>query len=822
VAWALLFCAVQALAAVLPNGWSLTPAGRQLSLKGDMVTALRVSPDGRFLVALTDGFHDHGVTVIDRKSVRSVSYIDVNKAFTGLAFGPSGTDIYVAGGGSYDTDTLKSMATDKTVDPLLLESVQAPVLHLSFDSDTGKTTLQRPILINGLAEGPTRWTSGIAASTDDDIFIVNTNTDTLYELTREPRQVTGILKLGYRPMACALSPDGRTLAVANWGDRSVDVINALSMEVISRVQVGSHPCALTWVGSGVSSRLFVANSGSNSVSVISDADSGWTVHESVNTALTTGALVGSTPLALAASPDGKRLFVANADNNDVAVVDISDTEQSRVLGFIPTGWYPSALAVSPDGRTLYVGVGKGLQSRANWPAKTQDGQTQPDGSGKLDYVGDCLSGAISIVDLPDAATLAHYTRQVMADVPHPSAPSVDAVTAAAAFHKIKHILYIIRENRTYDQVFGDIKFGNGDPSLVLFGEAVTPNAHKIAQQTVLLDNLFVNGEVSEDGHQWCNATYATDFIEKAWENRYSGRGEPDADGRLTESPGGYLWDDCARHGLTYRTYGEFAGFHSSKDSPPVFTGDGSLEGHASEAWSKISAFQGGRDNGRADVFVDELHAAERAGTWPNFMVMHLEEDHTTGLSAGEYTPAADVADNDQALGKIVEAVSKSKFWASTAIFVIEDDAQDGPDHVDCHRTVGLLISPYVRHGFVDHTHYTTASFVRTMELILKLPPMSQYDEYASPLYAPFVDKPVMTAYVSVPTSIDLDAKNPATGPGAAASAKLDFSDVDRADPQTLNRILRNAMRPGTQMPAPVRSVFQMADYQSQFADPHTN
>ena len=315
------------------------------------------------------------------------------------------------------------------------------------------------------------------------------------------------------------------------------------------------------------------------------------------------------------------------------------------------------------------------------------------------------------------------------------------------FPRIKHVLWIIRENRTYDQILGDLPYGNGDPSLAIFGKDVTPNAHALAQEFVLLDNLYCSGEVSEDGHEWCNAAYATDFTEKAWINSYSDRGEPDSDDRLTKSPAGYLWDNCRKNNVTYRSYGEYAAFSSDKNHAPVFHGDKGLEGHTSLAWSVLD---GKHDFERVEAFVSELRDAEKTGDWPAYMVMSLGEDHTMGGRANWFTPDACVASNDQALGKIVEAVSRSKFWASTAIFVMEDDAQDGPDHVDAHRTVGFVISPYTRRHAVDSTLYTTVSFVHSMELMLKLEPMTQYDSSAMPVFNAMTEQADFSPFTVVP------------------------------------------------------------------------
>ncbi|HZT41101.1 MAG TPA: alkaline phosphatase family protein [Chthonomonadaceae bacterium] len=778
----------------LPNGWHLTPAGRSLPLPGDLPAQMLFTPDGKYLLISTDGFHDHTVNVLDLASEKIVQSVDVGKDWAGMSLDPTSGAVYISSGGPPSKD-FQNEAAQHGATPEILASLSASVQRLAWSD--GKLTRLSPLEISGLAEKD-RFTAGLATGKDGALYVVNTQNDTVYRLRGTPQTLDGSAQVGYRPYGVAVSPDGQEIAVSNWGDKSVSLLSAARFTEGFRIPVGAHPNALVYAPDG---RLFVANAGSNSVSVISNGS----VVETIQTALDPKAPVGSTPDALALTPDGKRLFVANADNNDVAVVDISNARESRVLGFIPTGWYPSALAVSPDGRKLYVGVGKGLRFRANVPLQTKD----PDqvGPTKFDYIGNVLSGAVSIVDVPDSRQLAAYTRQVLANVPQPNA-GVDpqAIRAANnAFRKIKHVLFIIRENRTYDQVFGDMKQGNSDPNLVLFGEQVTPNAHALVSRYVLLDNLYCNGEVSEDGHQWCNAAYATDFTERAWVNTYSDRGEPDSDERLQASPAGYLWDNCARHGLTYRSYGEFAFFKSNPNSPPVFDGDKGLSGHASLLWSQA----GGRDPQRAEAFITELHEAEKTGEWPQYMVMSLGEDHTQGLEAGAYTPIAHVASNDQALGKMVEAISHSRFWKETAIFVIEDDAQNGPDHVDAHRTAGLVISPYVKRNTVDSTHYTTASMIHTMELILKLPPMTQYDAAATPLYNSFTDQPLQTAYTDLPARVNLEARNPTTGQGASASAKLDFSGYDRADPDALNAILWHALKPGIPLPAPVHS-FQSA------------
>jgi YVTN family beta-propeller protein len=786
---------------LLPTGWKITPAGQQVPLPGDMVMKIIVSPDGKTVFANTAGWHDHSVNMVDAQTGKVAQSVNVAKVWTGMAMNPATGAIFVSGGGAPSQQFI-NLAKGNGVAPEMLDALKLPVMRLQRDND--KLALHPSLAIDGL-EDKDRFVAGVTYAADGSLYVVNIQNDTVYRLSGADFKTQVSAKVGYHPYAAALAPNGKQLAVSNWGDESVSMVDAKTLKEATRVKVGSHPNDLAYAKDG---RLFVANAGSNSVSVIRDGR----VVETIKTSFDPKAPVGSTPASLAITKDGKRLYVANADNNNIAVVDIANTRESAVLGFIPTTWYPSAVAVSPDGKKIYVGSGKGglLNLNGNFPAETEYKRASPDPKKPYDYVGATLSGAISIIDTPDKAQLAAYSAQVKSNFPNPESnvdkPHAERI-AKEVFPKIKHVLYIIRENRTYDQVFGDLGKGNGDPNLTLFGEDVTPNAHKLARDSVILDNLYCNGEVSQDGHQWSNAAYATDFTQKAWVNSYSRRGQPEADERLTSSPAGYLWDNCKKHGKTYRSYGEFASFRSTPESEPRFVGDPDLKDHASVEWLKLKMGSGRqRDTKLAEVFIKELNEAEAKGEWWNFMVMSLGEDHTDGLTAGRFTPSACVASNDLALGMMIEAVTKSKFWPETAIFVIEDDAQNGPDHVDARRTVGIVYSPYVkRGGVVDSTMYTTVSYLRTMELILGLPPMTQYDALATPMYNAFTTEATLAAYTSLPARVDLMARNPSTGEGAQRSARLDWSEYDLADFDELNDILWKAIKGDQPMPAPVRS-----------------
>jgi YVTN family beta-propeller protein len=615
---------------------------------------------------------------------------------------------------------------------------------------------------------------------------------------------------GGRPYDVALARNGSRLYVSDWARRTVLAVDPDDLRVVGRIPVGEHPNQIA--AHPRDDRLFVACASTNCVSVI-DSKLG-IVTETIMTALFPRAPEGSTPDALAVSPDGKTLYVANADNNCVAVIDISTPNQSQVKGFIPTGWYPTSVAVTPDNKTVLVGVGKGLQTQAN--PRHKEEPPKDDYLKRLlpfPYIGTTMTGALSIVPVPDEKQLAAYTAMVyrncpysdelLSGVPYPHKTAIP--TRVGDPSPIKHVIYIIKENRTYDQVFGDMKEGNGDPSLVMFGEKITPNQHKLAREFVLLDNLYCNGQVSRDGHPWSTMAYNTDYIARDWHLTYSARKgvDDDDEGNLSKAPSGYIWDACARHNLSYRSYGEYGSRVSQPDGTARMEGRvPGLVGHMCPEFG-LSKLPGrrARDTENVEMFLKEFRQFEKDGNLPRFIVMSLGENHTVGTTPGGYTPQACVANNDLALGRLVEAVTKSKFWPTTAIFVIEDDAQNGPDHVDAHRTVGLVISPFTKRRFVDSTQYSTVSMLRTMELILGLPPLSQYDAAARPMFASFTDKADLAAYQHEPAQTDLNAINPKTAYGAQRSAKMDFSEYDRVDDFELNEILWRAIK-GKDAPLP--------------------
>lgn len=752
----------------LPNGWRITPVGKFVDLPGDMPGNI-VFVGGKAVVN-TSGFHDHSLNWIDLEAGKVVKTVPFPRSWIGLA---THGDQILSSGGSADSQKFEGIHR----------------VGLDGSPATG-FTLPDVKFVSGITSGPLG------------LYVLDIQGDRVLRLGANERvEATGAV--GYRPYVAVLSPDGSTLAVSNWGDASVTLLDSQTLASRGKIFVKSHPTALAYAPDG---RLFVANAGANSVSVIQ----GLSVIETIKTNYDPSSRIGSTPVALALAKDAKTLFVANAGTNNVTVVDVSQPAASEIKGFIPTERYPVAVAVTPDGKQLAIATGKGYYGPNAGGAVDFTGRRTRGKEAKNEfiYIGDQLAGRLNLVDIPDPKTLQRYSQLVVENTPlgvtaGPSAAERKAIETQA-FAKIKHVIYIIRENRTYDQVFGDIPKGNGDPSLTLFGENITPNSHQLVKTFTLFDNLYTDGEVSQSGHQWTSAAYANDYCEKQWLLEYSGRGEVRSDPRLTSSPGEYIWSQARKFGKTARVYGEYVDVQEDHDSlsNAQVKADPEKYGY-SASFEKIFA-NGGRDTEKVADFLREMREAEQTGKWPNLMVMALPEDHTNGFSAGSLSPNAMIANNDLALGQLVDAVSHSKFWKETAIFVIQDDGQAGPDHVDSHRTVGLVISPYVRRNSIDSTMYSTSSMLRTMGLILGTPPLTIFDASATPMYHAFTTKPNFTPYDLQSPRVDVNERNPRGTKLAARSAKLDFSAVDRADFGELNRILWEGYRPGVPYPAPVR------------------
>jgi hypothetical protein len=437
-----------------------------------------------------------------------------------------------------------------------------------------------------------------------------------------------------------------------------------------------------------------------------------------------------------------------------------------------------------------------------------------------------LRGVVSIVAAPDRTTLGEHTRKVYALTPYtdanrlspPNIPIGSPIPqTVGSSSPIKHVFYVIRENRTYDQILGDLPSGNGDPRLTLFGKDVTPNAHMLAQNFVLFDNFYVDADVSYNGHSYSTAAYATDFVEKMWQTFYAHRGGVylgegggilrNPFGNITAPEQGYIWDYARRAGVSVRSYGEFVDQVSksaSNDVTVVETVPG-LRGSVAPGYAGWDLDI--TDNKRIDTWLAEFREFEKNGNLPRLSIIRLPNDHTNGTKPGAPTPRAMVADNDVALGRLIEAVSSSVYWKDSAVFVLEDDAQSGPDHVDSHRSVLLVASPFAKRGVVDHTFYTTSGVLRTIELILGLPPMSQYDGSATPLHNAFLGTPNLSGFRRLEALVPGNERNLPSSLGARASEAMDFSEADRTPEVELNEILWRATKGNTPMPPPRRSVF---------------
>lgn len=820
---------------LLPNRWSLLPAGTQIDV-ADLPVNIAVHPEGRFAAVLHCGYSAHEIHVIDIAKAAVVQRVKVDEAFYGIEFAESGRRLYASGAGNevvrvFDFERSSGalgaeqrialrdvkergipagLALSANADSLYVANVlgqnvarvdlsnpSAPVVDIGFGAN-----VRPPKAVNPSDEKTT-------PSLDERSVVKRA------EAALDPADPAAPY-----PYACRLDERRGRLYVSLWAQSEVAVIDLKTNLVTARWKTEEHPNEMLLTKNG--RLLYVANAHRNTVTVI-DTEQGVAV-ETIWAALHPKSPPGATPNSLALSPDEKLLFVANANINTLAVCDVSVRGKSRSLGFIPTGWYPTSVRVTPDGKKLLVANGKGISSKAN-PNGPQPGRKRPPGTTD-EYIGGLFKGTVSIIDIPGReaflSQLEAYTAQAYrcsplgkGDAPTSFRPKDSPVPGSLGeASPIKHCIYIVKENRTYDQVFGDVKEGNGDPNLCLFPRNVTPNHHKLAKEFVLLDSFYVEGEVSADGHEWSMAAYASDYVEKFWPLSYghskSKKYSYPSEGHvpIATPAGGYLWDSAAEAKVTFRTYGEFVQ-NGKKIGDPCTARLKSLEGRFDPGFRSFDMDY--PDCKRADRFISELKRFEQEGEMPRLQVVRLSQDHTSGTSPGKWTPTACVAENDLALGRLVEAVSHSKFWATTAIFVVEDDAQNGPDHVDAHRTVALAISPYIRRGSVDSTMYSTSSMLRTMELILGMRPMSQFDAAAMPMYRSFQSKADVRPYNAAHAEVDVEEVNSKLAWGSARSKKMNFLREDAADDLALNEIIWRSVRGSeNKMPAPVRAAFVFA------------
>jgi YVTN family beta-propeller protein len=890
----------------------LSPAPGHPQPTNSFPTALAPSPDGRYLALLNNGRgvvesgYQQSIAILDLASHRISDFPDprlkVNARqtyFLGLAFSSDGKAIYASIAsltdptGQQPDDTGNGIAVYSFQDGKLAPErfVKIPLRTLAPGKQPGKIFRHAP---PGTA---IPYPAGLAVLSDeggDSLLVAENLADDAILFDAVSGQVRRRFDLSDSehvpasyPYGVVVTRDGRRGYCSLWNTSQVAELDLKGGEVVRRISLGapdsptaagSHPTALLL--SPDEKRLYVALANADAVAVI-DTATGAPV-AMLSTKLPGQRYAGAYPNALAESADGRRLFVACASLDAVAVFDLTaaaDTPQPA-MGFIPTEWYPTALAVHGDELLITSGKGQGTGPNSGpQPPSTVDQRR------KHPYIVSLIHGSLASENIQEGeCTLAQSTDEVLQS--NLMRGRGDTIPFPAGANPIKHVIYIIKENRTYDQIFGDLRPGDADPSLCMYGENITPNEHQLARQFGILDNFYDSGEVSGDGHVWSMAAITSDYTEKTWQIGYRGSERTyDYEGEVAEGiplregqpdvnePGtGYIWTNVARHGLTHRNYGEYVDtFWCDSAEPDPSPGAGAPSPQATGCAQKFIP-QGdplpanvGQPHGsaspwpwpvplidrnvatkpeledhfdprfadfrldypdqlRADEFLNEFADFVKArqegkGTeLPQFVILRLPNDHTAGTRPGMPRPEASVADNDLAVGRVVEAVSHSPYWDDTAIFILEDDAQDGADHVDAHRSLALVISKYSpassSQPFVDHNFYTTVNMVHTMEVLLGLPPMNNNDAQAAvmaPLFSGAGDQPPFSADGRNLQNGLVYQVNPPRGPGARQSARMDFSHADAADAAQLNAILWRASKGNVPMPKPLHRVITHAD-----------
>ncbi len=856
-----------------PANQVLTPAGVQVELPGLRPQAIALSPDARLLV--TSG-KTAELVVLDPKSGKILQRV----AFPGkvpvvpestLSPGDAAPQVV---GTQVKPDTGAQLSfTGMVFSPegqrLYLSNVNGDIKVFSIEKDgkvVGLKTFALPD-VKG-AKRKQEIPAGLAVSRDGKFLYVAGNLgNRLIEIETATGLVARMWDAGVAPFDVALA-EGKAY-VSNWGGRrpgkgdltgpagrgttvrvdpvrsiasegSVTIVDLQQGRVSSELLVGLHASAIAASPDG--KYVVVANSGSDTLSVIDTrtdkiAERIWTREPSD--------LFGGTPNALTFDKTGKWLMVCNATQNAVAVIKFNPTgeEGSKLVGMVPVGWFPGAIVYDAVHKLMCVANIKGIGSTRRF---------KPGEKVKLnskDYFG-----TLSLVPVPSEKELGVQHQIVLANMRYPLLEAAKLPPRAGEAAKpvpervgepsvFKHVLYIIKENRTYDQILGDMKTGNGDPSLTLFGEKVTPNQHKLAREFVLLDNTYCSGIQSADGHQWTDSAITTDYVERGhagWPRSYPNMKTEDSMDALAYSSAGFIWDNARAHKVSVRNYGEACisecGWKDkSRKGKPTWTdyfrdfteGTGLTMIRCKPGIETMRSFckldtvgwdMTVPDVIRAAEFIKELKGFEKKGEMPQLMIMLLPNDHTGGAKAGVPTPAAQVADNDLAFGRIVEAISHSAFWKDTCIFAIEDDPQNGADHVSGYRTTAYVASAYTKRGKTVSTQYNNTSIVRTIELILGLPPMNIMDASATPMSDCFNEVPDLTPFNTVPNQIPLALMNPEPKQiadrqlrrDAIVSAKLPLSEPDKCDEDLLNRILWRAVK-GTKIPYPEWAVTKVED-----------
>ncbi len=767
---------------LLPNGWRLTPAGKQVPV-GELPLNMVVTKNERYAITSNSGMGINSLSVVDLKTLKEVQRYVISNTWVGLTFGPNDKRLYVSGGNNN-------------------------VVYV-FNFKKGRLCPADTLIIGEkFPKGEISLTGLALDNRKNQLLAVSQKSNMLYVVDLKSKKVIKKVEMPGKCYDIVINHAQNYAYVSIWGKATVVEIDLNNYTIMHRYKTGDHPNDM--VISPDDSRLFVANANNNSATVINLVKN--EISETIHTALLPDLPYGSTPDALALSPNGDKLLIANADNNYLAVFNVENPGHAKSLGFIPVGWYPTAVQYLKSEK-IVVANGNGIASRAN-PDGPVPNKRRPK-NWMENYTGTMFKGTVSVIDFPQSKVLAEMSRKVYDNTPFIKKVKEESDQSiipkrpnGKGSSQIKHIFYIIRENRTYDQVLGDVAEGNGDSTLTLFGRNVTPNAHKLAERYTLYDNFYTNAEVSADGHNWCTAAYATDYVEKLWPVDYGRRGQKYTfeGGTLAAAPSsGYIWNDVLNHHKTFRDYGEFVAGRKDKN--------GNYEARDKDlrpySYNKYPGFNlSFPDLTRYKIWAHDFDSIVAIGKVPQFNLIRLPNDHCSGTRPGSPTPVAYVARNDYALGLIADKISHSSIWKSSILFVVEDDAQNGPDHVDAHRSVLLVIGPYVKRHFVDHTMYSTTSVLKTMELVLGLPPMTQYDLAAHPILHSITDTAWLKSYNAIKPKVNMNAKNTIHSYAAKLSEKLNFSRADAIPDGEYNKIIWKAVKGANSVvPAPVHSAF---------------
>ncbi len=763
----------------LPNGWSLTPVGKSLPL-GDLPLNIAVSSTKKYMAVTNNGQSTQSIQLIDVQHEKILDSIDIAKSWLGLKFSADEKYLYASGGN--DNRILKYAIVNNKLQ--LKDSIKlgkpwpVKISPTGFDIDDAKQLL----------------------------YVVTKENNSLYVINLKTKAIIQKDTLGAEGYTCLLSPDKKELYMSVWGGDKIKIFNTATRKFTDSIAVGDNPNDICLTKNG--RYLFVANANDNSVSVINIQQR--KLLETLNAALYPASGPGSTTNSVALTADEKTLYIANADNNCLAVFDVSSVGSSKSKGFIPVGWYPTCVRVVAN--KIYVANGKGFTSMPNAlfdPFHTNSTMGYQKGDNDKYYIGGLFRGTLSIINIPTEQALGIYSEQVYKNTPYNKNKELESAgennnpipQKIGDTSPIKYVFYIIKENRTYDQVLGDMPEGNGDTSLCLFGEKITPNQHALSREFVLLDNFYVNAEVSADGHNWSMGAYADDYLEKTWPTSYGGRGGTyDGEGTraIANNKGGFIWDHAAKAGVSYRTYGEFADDY--KPNIPV------LKNHLCPFYTGWNLNV--RDTVRFNQWKRDFDSLVAINALPHLNTLRFGNDHTSGFSKGKPTPFAYLAENDLAVGMFVDYLSKSKVWNESVVFILEDDAQDGPDHIDAHRSTAYIAGGLVKRHLVDHTMYSTTSMLRTIELILGLPPMSQYDAAAPSMWRCFQSTPDETPYDTKPLQVDINQKNTAENAWQRKSETFDFTQEDRIPDREFTEVIWKAVKGADAIvPAPKRAAF---------------